>query len=353
VNHPNIAQIYGFEKAECVQALVMELVDGPTLADRIAQGPVPVDEVLPIARQIVEALEAAHEQGIVHRDLKPANIKLRPDGTVKVLDFGLAKAFEQTPAGVSNAIAAPTITSPALLTGAGMLLGTAAYMSPEQARGKPVDRRTDIWAFGCVLYEMLTARRAFDGEDVSLTLSQILQREPALDALPNDVPPRLRRTVQLCLRKSLKERVPDIGTVRLMLDGAFDTIAGQATTSPESAQSAWHRVVLFALTALAGAVIASVAIWQLMPARSSGAPNVVRFAIPSSADVAPRGTGVGRHVLALSPQGTHLVYWAGERLQVRALNRLDGGAALRGTEGAREPFFPRTGNGLAFTTSAS
>jgi serine/threonine protein kinase len=170
LNHPNIAQVYGLEEsrgdgpaAAPVQAIVMELVEGPTLADRIAQGPIPVDEALPIAKQIADALEAAHEQGIVHRDLKPANIKLRPDGTVKVLDFGLAKAIESGPAGPSSAASmSPTITSPAL-TERNVILGTAAYMSPEQARGKPVDKRTDIFAFGCVLYEALTGRRAFSG----------------------------------------------------------------------------------------------------------------------------------------------------------------------------------------------
>src|SRR5512145_3251994 len=157
LNHPNIAAIYGLEQSDGVQALVMELVEGPTLADRIAQGPIPVDEALPIARQIAEALEAAHEQGIIHRDLKPANIKVRADGTVKVLDFGLAKALE--PAGVvggADATASPTITSPAMMTGAGMILGTAAYMSPEQAKGRPADKRSDVWAFGAVLYEMLS-----------------------------------------------------------------------------------------------------------------------------------------------------------------------------------------------------
>jgi len=202
LNHPNIAQIYGFERADGGRALVMELVEGPTLADRIEQGPLPLDEAVPIARLIAEALEAAHEQGIIHRDLKPGNIKLRPDGTVKVLDFGLAKALTPMHAGGTDAAASPTITSPAMMTSVGVLLGTAAYMSPEQARGRPVDRRADIWAFGCVLYEMLTGRRAFEGEDVSLTLSQILQRDPALDVLPGDVPARVRQTLHLCLKKS-------------------------------------------------------------------------------------------------------------------------------------------------------
>src|SRR5262245_45210823 len=181
LNHPNIAHVYGLEQADGVQALVMELVEGPTLADRIAQGPIPVDEALPIAKQIAEALEAAHEQGIVHRDLKPANIKVRPDGTVKVLDFGLAKLTESTAGATATPSAqsmAPTITSPALVSGVGVLMGTAAYMSPEQAKGKPADKRSDVWAFGAVLYEMLTGKRAFEGEDVSDTLAAILRGEP-------------------------------------------------------------------------------------------------------------------------------------------------------------------------------
>jgi serine/threonine protein kinase len=173
LNHPNIAAIYGFESSDRVPALVLEMVEGPTLADRIADGPIPPDEALPIARQIAEALEAAHAQGIVHRDLKPANVKVRDDGTVKVLDFGLAKAIapESTPAAVA---ASPTITSPAA-TAIGTIMGTAAYMSPEQARGRAVDKRSDIWSFGAVLYEMLTGRRAFDGDDVSDTLANVLK----------------------------------------------------------------------------------------------------------------------------------------------------------------------------------
>src|ERR1700720_3993081 len=176
LNHPHIAAIYGVEESNGVQALVLELVDGPTLADRIAHGPIPLDEVLPIARQIAEALEAAHEQGVIHRDLKPANIKVRPDGTVKVLDFGLAKLTEAPAA--PNAVGlsqSPTITTPAMMTGIGVILGTAAYMSPEQAKGRVADKRTDVWALGCVLYEMLTGKRAFEGEDVSETLAAVLR----------------------------------------------------------------------------------------------------------------------------------------------------------------------------------
>jgi serine/threonine-protein kinase len=183
LNHPNIAAIYGLEEGPAeagphVHALVMELVEGETLADRIARGPIPIDEALPVAKQIAEALEAAHEQVIIHRDLKPANIKVRPDGTVKVLDFGLAKLADTTKPGTSDLSLSPTITSPALMTGVGLLLGTAAYMSPEQAKGRVADKRSDIWAFGCVLFEMLTGKRPFDGDDVSDTLAAVLRAAP-------------------------------------------------------------------------------------------------------------------------------------------------------------------------------
>jgi serine/threonine protein kinase len=187
LNHPNIAHLYGLERSGGTLALVMELVEGPTLADRIGKGAISIDEALPIAKQIAEALEAAHEHGIIHRDLKPANIKVREDGTIKVLDFGLAKAMEVGTSGASSAALAnsPTITSPALMTGIGVLLGTAAYMSPEQARGKTVDRRADIWAFGVVLFEMLSGRRAFDGDDLSITLASVLKTEPDWQTLPS------------------------------------------------------------------------------------------------------------------------------------------------------------------------
>src|SRR5688572_14835932 len=194
LNHSGVGAIYGFEESNGTQALVLELVEGPTLADRIAQGPIPLDEALPIARQIAEALQAAHEIGIVHRDLKPANIKLRPDGTVKVLDFGLAKALAGASAAESSTSLSPTMTSPAA-TRIGMILGTAAYMSPEQARGKPLDKRSDIWAFGCVIHEMLTATRVFDSAEVSDVIAFILTQEWDPRQLPPHTPPALRRLI--------------------------------------------------------------------------------------------------------------------------------------------------------------
>src|SRR5882762_5023441 len=233
LNHPHIAAIYGFEDSGKTHALVLELVEGETLADRIARGPIPLDEALPIAKQIAEALEAAHEQGIIHRDLKPANIKVRPDGAVKVLDFGLAKAMEPTGAMSPNVSQSPTITTPAM-TQAGMILGTAAYMSPEQAKGRTVDKRSDVWAFGAVLYEMVTGRRAFEGDDVSDTLARILLKEPDWTALPAAVPPAVVTVLRRCLQKDRKQRVRDIGDVSLALEGAFETAVPE-TAAPAPA----------------------------------------------------------------------------------------------------------------------
>ena len=207
LNHPNIAAIYGVEKGDpstgsgqATTALVMELVDGPTLAERIVEGAIPVDEALRIARQIADALEAAHEQGIVHRDLKPANIKLRRDGTVKVLDFGLAKTTAAAPAGSALVSTSPTLITPAM-TEAGLILGTAAYMSPEQAKGYEVDQRCDVWAFACVLYEMLTGRRAFPGNGVTETLAAILERDVDWSRLPPATPASVRTLLQACARQ--------------------------------------------------------------------------------------------------------------------------------------------------------
>ena len=231
LNHPGIAAIYGLERAGGTMALVMELVEGPTLADRIGEGPIPVADALPIARQIAEALEAAHEQGIVHRDLKPANIKIRGDGTVKVLDFGLAKALS---ADSSRGIRASASMSPTLsmhATQAGVILGTAAYMSPEQAAGKPVDRRSDLWSFGVVLFEMLTGRRAFDGETVTHVLASVLKDTPNLAALPADTPAPIRKLLRRCLEKDRRKRLADASDARLEIEDALAETSGRADTS--------------------------------------------------------------------------------------------------------------------------
>ncbi len=294
LNHPNIAQIYGLEgldgreKRDSDVALVLELVEGPTLADRLAQGPMPVDEALAAARQIADALEAAHDLGIIHRDLKPANIKLRPDATVKVLDFGLAKAIaaahdgkadtrgDLASAGLSHS---PTITGPIGVTGIGVLLGTAAYMPPEQARGKPVDKRADIWAFGCVLFEMLTGKRCFDGEDTSLTLAEVIKAEPDWNALPAATPPSVRSTLERCLQKDPKHRIRDIGDVRLALDGAFLPSAAHVHDRHPLIRGVWTRVAVAGGLGIAvGAIAAVAAMWGPRPVPPA-APSINRFTV--------------------------------------------------------------------------
>jgi len=218
LNHPNIAAIYGFEDSAGVQALVMELVEGPTLAERIARAPIPQTDALAIAKQICEALEYAHERGIVHRDLKPANVKITPDGAVKLLDFGLARALEGDRAS-ADIYSSPTMT--AMATQAGIILGTAAYMSPEQARGKTVDRRADIWSFGVVLFEMLSSRKVFEGETATDIMAAVVRAEPDWALLPKDVQPRIRELLRRCLIKDEKRRLRDIGEARLTFEDAL------------------------------------------------------------------------------------------------------------------------------------
>src|SRR5262249_42337907 len=244
LNPPNIPAIYGVEEPDGIRALVLELVDGPTLADRIAQRPIPMDEALPLAKQIAVALEAAHEQGVVHRDLKPANIKLRSDGTVKVLDFGLAKAIEPVAGAAATVAASPTITSPAM-TQMGVTLGTAAYMSPEQAKGRGADTRSDVWAFGCVLYEMLTGRQAFLGETISDTLAAVLKEEPDLTR----VPARTRRLINACLQKDPRQRLQAIGDWQLLLDDAAEARSQSRRSVPWALAAAFALVAVFALWA--------------------------------------------------------------------------------------------------------
>ena len=348
LNHPNIAQIHGLERSGGTIALVMELVEGPTLADRIAQGAIPVDEALPIAKQIAEALEAAHEQGIIHRDLKPANIKVRPDGTVKVLDFGLAKAMDtgagsrgQDPAYMLSQ--APTITTPAM-TQAGMILGTAAYMSPEQARGKTVDKRADIWAFGAVLYGMLTGQRAFGGDDVAETLANVINREPAWEVLPTALPPHVRQTLRVCLRRSLRERVPDIGAARLALEGAFETPTLQGAAVPIAPSRRDLRVWM----AMAG-VCALVA---LMVSAIHFRETPMPAPLVRSAMLPPENVTVDEASIAVSPDETRIAFSGRDRdgkVQLW-LRPLDGIAAqaLDGTDGAAGPFWSPDGQSIGF-----
>lgn len=255
LNHPNIAHIHGLEDSGGTHALVMELVEGATLADRIAQGPIPVGEALPIAKQIAEALEAAHEQGIIHRDLKPANIKVRDDGTVKVLDFGLAKALESPGTMAStNASMSPTITSPAM-TEMGMILGTAAYMSPEQAVGKPADKRSDLWSFGVVLLEMLTGRRVFDGETVSHVLASVLKDTPDWTRLPADTPAAIRRVLRRCLERDRRRRLADAADARLDIEDALTPDRDERASPPGTAPTRL-RTFAWPLAFAAAAVLA-------------------------------------------------------------------------------------------------
>ena len=258
LNHPHIAQIYGIEESAGVRALVMELVEGPTLADRLAAGPIAIAETIHIARQMADALECAHERGIVHRDLKPANVKVREDGTVKVLDFGLAKASEPSGSGSGPLANSPTFTSPAM-TERGLIIGTAAYMAPEQARGKVVDHRADIWAFGVIVFEMVTGRQMFAGETVSDTLAAVLREEIAWTTLP-PLPPALRRMLERCLQKDPKRRLHSIADARLDLDEAVAAPAAgvalpAATVSPWPARLGWMAAIILA-------VVAAIAIWS-------------------------------------------------------------------------------------------
>jgi serine/threonine protein kinase len=260
LNHPNIAHVYGLEHAENVTALVMELVEGPTLAERIAQGPIPVNESLHIARQIAAAIETAHEKGIIHRDLKPANVKVRSDGTVKVLDFGLAKAME--PAGTSSPSVSqsPTITTPAM-TQAGMILGTAGYMSPEQAQRLPVDKRTDIWSFGVVLYEMLTGRRGFDGATTLEVLSNVLKADPNWSALPPETPAYVRWLLRLCLQKERGQRLRDVGDARLLIEDVLARPRGELNHGHLASASPLRQRLLWPALAMIAAAGAAAVAW--------------------------------------------------------------------------------------------
>jgi serine/threonine-protein kinase len=350
LNHTNIATIYGVASASGVRALVMELVEGPTLADRIAKGPLPLDEALPIAKQIAEALEAAHEQGIVHRDLKPANIKIRPDGAVKVLDFGLAKAMESTGSGSLNMSQSPTITTPAM-TQMGMILGTAAYMSPEQAKGKPIDRRTDVWAFGCVLYEMLTGQRAFGGDDVTETLACVITKEPDWAALPAATPARVGELLRRCLRKDVARRIRDMGDVRLEIEeGAVDPVRPVPASQLPTARSPWRWLP----TAIAVASVAALS--AVATTRIDRAPEpprrVMQLAVPLEVDIVT--DAMRSRPLALSPDGTRLAYVGSRdgisRIYVRALDSLES-KALPGTEGAENPFFSPDGQWIGYASA--
>ena len=347
LNHPNIGSIYGLEEAEGIRALVLELVEGPTLADRIKQGPIPIDEALPIAKQIAEALEAAHEQGVIHRDLKPANIKVKDDGTVKVLDFGLAKAF-QPDASAPSMSQSPTISLTAAATQMGMVIGTAAYMAPEQASGKTVDKRADVWAFGVVLYEMLSGARPFQGEDVSKTLAHVIAIDPDWSALPKSVPPVLGTFLRGCLEKKPKQRVHDVADVRLAMEGAFET-AANTSSEPVVIPTLrfWQRPLAVLGLAVIVALLTGLAVWSL----SRPDPGVVsRFQIPLSENEA-FSTGARRWV-ALSPDGRYLAMAVNGALSIRRLDQL-AATSLAGTEDAGTAFFSPESQWIGFRSGGS
>jgi serine/threonine-protein kinase len=345
LNHPNIAAIYGLEDVDDALFLVLELVEGEDLAERLRRGRIPTDDAIAIAKQIADAVAEAHDKGIVHRDLKPANVKLTPDGKVKVLDFGLAKAAagDAAATGAIDPGSAPTMTHAATM--AGMILGTAAYMSPEQARGKPIDRRTDVWAFGCVLYEMLTGGKAFAGDDITDTLAAIVRGEPDWSRLPADLPPAVRVLIERCLVKDRDLRLLDMSVVRFLMSDAAHSLSGAVAAAP-----ARRRIApLFIATALlAVAVTFGLTRW-LAPAGASGDDAIAHASI-----VLPDGVELGSVSLmpvAISRDGAQVAFVGlrdgKNRIHVRALDEPEA-RALEGTEGGDSPFFSPDGQWIAF-----
>ncbi len=350
LNHPNIAHIYGVEEANGTCALVMELVEGPTLAERLAAAAMPLEEALANAKSIAEALEYAHERGIVHRDLKPANVKIAPDGRVKLLDFGLARAFEDDPA-ATDISHSPTLTAEA--TKAGIILGTAAYMSPEQAKGKAVDRRADIWSFGAVLYEMLAGKQLFSGETSSETLAAVIKDQPDWSALPADIPAPIMKLLRRCLTKDPKQRLRDIGEARIAIEeylanpqAASDVLGGLGAAPPT-----WRRALPWAIAGVLAVAAATgfIAYWRASQPEPHDALQLsLVLPEPLSTNTSPT---VGSTV-ALSPDGKSLVYMAspaGKPPQL-FLRRLDQPVAtpIPGTENAAAPFFSPDGQWIGF-----
>ncbi|HEX7778412.1 MAG TPA: protein kinase, partial [Vicinamibacterales bacterium] len=346
LSHPHIGAIYGLEVAEGGKSryLILEFIDGESLASRLQRGALPIDEAVTYARQMLDALEAAHEKGIVHRDLKPGNVMLTTDNQIKILDFGLARVIDSDPtASQSNS---PTLTFAA--TQAGVVLGTAAYMSPEQAKGRVADRRSDVWAFGCVFFEMLTGKRVFEGEDVSETLAAVLRADPEWQALPADVPAGVRSLLKRCLDRDRKTRIPEIGTVRFLLHDALTQ-----PPAPEPApvgvappkRALWKRAVPVALAALAAGALGVAAAWYFKP---PPAPAVSRFVVPLPEGV--NFTGTGRHHVALSPDGQRMAFVAGNRLYLRLMSDFEA-KPIPGTDALNnvtEPVFSPDGQSLVF-----
>jgi Tol biopolymer transport system component len=350
LNHPHIGAIHGFEESDGTSALVMELVEGEDLSQRIARGAVPIGEALPIARQIAEALEAAHEQGIIHRDLKPANIKVRADGTVKVLDFGLAKTNDPAGASSANAMNSPTLSIHA--TQAGIILGTAAYMSPEQAAGKPVDTRSDLWAFGVVLLEMLTGRQAFGGESISQVLAAVLKDEPDLAALPPHTPPEIRTLLRRCLQKDRKRRLADAGDARLEIEEALAGPAPEtATAAAPAAAAVTSRFARYGPIALLSAISVGLLwpAWQHLRETLPAPGPELRLDIATPPSASPSA-------FALSPDGRSIVFVATDngrsRLWLRALDQSQA-KPIPDTDDAGWPFWSPDSRALGFFANAT
>src|SRR6202140_2476293 len=342
LNHPNIATIHGLEQSGGTSYLVMELVSGETLQDRVKRdGPVPVEEALAIAKQIAEALEAAHEKGIIHRDLKPANVKLTPEGKVKVLDFGLAKAFagDTSTEDMGNS---PTLSMASTMQG--VILGTATYMSPEQARAKAVDKRTDIWAFGCVLYELLTGKVAFHGEDVTDILAAVVRAEPDWTALPASLSPSIRVLLQRCLRKDRRQRIPDAATIRIEIEDAIAAPKDSgATQAASTSMSKLPWAVAAVLVVLLG--VTSWALWRSTRPGEQPLRPLVRLDVDLGPDVS-LGPLYGIDTI-ISPDCTRIVYVSQGRLFTRRLDQPNI-TELAGTQGAFAPFFSPDGQWVAF-----
>ena len=342
LNHPHIGGLYGIEEAGTHRFLVLELIDGETLAARLRRGPLPVDEAVPIALEIAEALQAAHEKGIVHRDLKPANIALTREDRVKVLDFGLAKATDPNASlDTTDPVNSPTITSPTALTGIGVILGTAAYMSPEQAKGRTADKRSDVWAFGCVLFEMLAGTRAFGGDDVSDTRAAVLKSEPPWKALPAATPVAVRSVLEGCLEKDYRQRISDISTAAFVLKRPS---APQLTAA--DGMPVWRRVVMVLL--LLGGLAAAAAIgFNLRTRQAVPAAAVARFGIAVGESMQ---LNASRGAVAISPDGTRMVFAADGRLYLRELSEFDA-RPVPGTERGFVPAFSPDGGSIVFWDS--